>query len=117
MPNIGIDSGSLRHRLAIYAPPDGQYASGQPIDTNPSMDGWTLLVTRWGMVVPNIGAPYIQSDQIRNSSTHRITIRYFSGLTPSHRIVYGSRIFNVTGLISSEERNIDTMVGAQEVIG
>lgn len=114
--NIGLDSGQLRHQLTIYSPPTGLDAYGQALDSTPSMTGWTLYLTRWGKIEPNTGSPYIQSDTIRNLTTHRITFRYVEGLTPRYRIVYGSRVFNVVGLISSEERQIDTVVAAQEVL-
>jgi len=113
---VTIEAGDLRQRISIYSPPTGVDESGQPLDSLPSMDGWTLDKTRWAKIEPNTGSPYIQSDQIRNLTSHRITMRYNPTLTPRQRIIYGTRIFNVVGLISSEERKVDTIAAAQEVI-
>lgn len=116
MANIGIDSGELRHRVTVYAPPIGLDAYGQPLDAEPSMDLWEPVVSRWAKIESNTGAPYVQNDQIRNLSSHRITMRHLASINAGHRIVFQNRIFNVVGLITSEERNIDTVVACQEVI-
>ena len=109
MKNL-IESGELRQRVTIQVNTPTQDAFGQPIDS------WSTVTSRWAKIEPNIGSPFVQSDQLRNVSTHRITMRFFEGLSPRHRILYGSRVFNVTGLISSEERQIDTVVLATEVL-
>ena len=109
MKNL-IDSGELRQRVTIQVNTPTQDAFGQP------QDSWATLTSRWAKIEPNTGAPYIQADTVRNLTSHRITMRHFAGLTPRHRILFGSRTFNVTGLISSEERNIDTVIACQEVI-
>lgn len=116
MPELTIEAGDLRQRVSIWSSPNGVDEYGQETLSKPSMSGWTQIASRWAKIEPNIGAPYIQSDQIRNLTSHRITMRYFGGLSPKHRIKFGNRVFNVVGLLNSDERKIATMIAAQEVI-
>ena len=116
MPATFIDSGELRQRIYIYTPPIGLDQYGQPLNSIPSMECWGRIATRWAKIESNTGSPYVQNDQIRNLTTHRITMRYFAGMSPGYRIVFGTRVFNVVGLITTEERNIDTIVACQEII-
>jgi len=38
--------------------------------------------------------------------THKIRIRYRSGMTSKNRIKFGSRYFNITSILNPDERNI-----------
>jgi len=112
-----IDTGDLRHRVAIYDPPSGLDAFGQDVSANPSMDGWTLSLSRWAKIESNLSNEYVQAQQVRNLGTHTITMRYCPTLLASQRIMFGSRIFNIKSIYSTEERNVDSVCQADEVLG
>ncbi len=50
------------------------------------------------------------------SATHLVSMRYHSGVTTKTRITFGSRTFNVAGVMNPEERNIWTVAMAVEVV-
>jgi head-tail adaptor len=110
-----INSGDLRNLITIYNPPSGFDEIGQEFCSTPSMEGWGVVCQRRAKIEPNVGAPYVQNDSIRNITSHRITVRHVN-LTPRQRIKFGDRIFNVLGVINVEERNVQTTVAVQEVI-
>jgi len=43
-------------------------------------------------------------------------IRYFSGLETKHRILYGTRIFDILGIDNVDEANEQYLISAKEVI-
>jgi len=47
----------------------------------------------------------LESAKIELQVTHKIRIRYRSGITSKDRIIFGSRIFKIVSLINFEERN------------
>jgi head-tail adaptor len=108
---VAINAGDLRHRVTIRRNTPVYDAANQP---QPKWNDW---LTRWGKVESIAGSDFIQDAQIRNSSSHVITMRFVPGLDPkTDQIVYGSRTFNLTGLADTEERGIVTVAYAKEVI-
>jgi SPP1 family predicted phage head-tail adaptor len=102
--------GPLRQRVTIQVNTPTTDTYGQTVDV------WTDEAERWARIEPNVGAPYVQADQLRNLSSHRITLRFYSGLTPRHRVLFGDRVFNITGCINVDERKIVTTALCQEVL-
>ncbi len=49
--------------------------------------------------------------------THRITLRYMSGITPKMRVNYNSRIFDILSVINVGERNRELQLMCRESIG
>ena len=68
-------AGRLRHRVAIQSPSAATGTEGQ--------------IAR----------------QTNPRLTHRILIRYRSGITARNRILFGSRIFEVTQVVNPDMRN------------
>jgi SPP1 family predicted phage head-tail adaptor len=105
-----IDSGQLRQRVEIQRNTTTKDAKGQPIN------GWTTIAERWAAVLPASGQFFVASEQIRNSTSHKIVMRYFDGLTPKDRIKLGSRIFNVLSVIDESSLKVRHTILATEVI-
>ena len=96
-------AGSLRHRVSIQTEtltPDG-------------MGGFT---TSWGAVTGMSSVPAgiwplsskerLDAMKLESVITNKIRIRYRAGITSKHRIVFGSRIFNIKGApINADEKN------------
>jgi SPP1 family predicted phage head-tail adaptor len=51
-----------------------------------------------------------------NEVTHKITLRYFDGLTTQHRITFDTRVFNISQVLNTAERNLETVVLALEEV-
>jgi len=57
----------------------------------------------------------IESMQNQLTVTHRIRIRYLSGVKPSFRIKFGTRYFNITSMVNLREENKQWEFLAEEV--
>ena len=103
-------AGALRHRIEIQVASTTQNAAGEPSGT------WSASSYAYAAIWPLRGSEYLNASQERSSVTHRVRIRYLSGLTPENRIKFGSRYFNIVSVISVDERNIYQDIMASEVI-
>ncbi len=93
-----IPAGALPHHLAIQAKTEERDASGGVVET------WTTAVYRWSRVEPLRGRELLEANKIDARLTHKITMRYYAGLTPSHRLLLGTRVFNALVPLTLEER-------------
>lgn len=80
-------------------------------------EAWTTFASSvWAAIWPVSAKERIQADQEQMTISHRIRIRYRTGVTPAMRIKYGTKYFNITSVINvgSENRVIDIL--ATEVV-
>ena len=108
-------SGTLRHRIAIQ----------EQTDTTDNMGGYT---TSWadvqGMdsepaaIWPLSSKEVLNSAKLEDQITHKIRIRYRSGITTKNRIYWAakSKTFNIISIINKDERDIMLDIMATEEI-
>ena len=104
-------AGRLRHRVTIQqlvAASPSQDAGGAPDES------WADLVTVWGEVAPLKGRELIAAQQVSSEVTGTITIRYRSGITARMRAVYGSRNYDLLGVVNTFERNRELILYTRE---
>lgn len=96
-------AGALRHKIAIQ----------EQTDTSDGMGGFS---TSWSNVsgmgsVPAAIWP-LKSDEridamkLEHEVTHRVRIRYRSGVTTKMRISWDSRTFNIISILNPDEKNV-----------
>ena len=95
-----MESGKLRYRLEIQSVTETN-ADGEVTEA------WATDDTVWGSIEPLRGKEIFEAGQVESRATHRIRIRYYSGLTPTNRFKFGSRIFNIESVANVEERNVE----------
>lgn len=107
-----VRAGKLRHRITI------QYKSSESPDSagNPQ-PVWADEATVWGSVEPLSGREFFAAQQVNSEVTHRITMRYRSGMDPEKRIKFGTRYFGILAVLNREERNISLELLCVEVPG
>ena len=105
-----MKAGTLRHYITIESQATTQNAAGEPSGT------WSASSYAYAAIWPLRGSEYLNASQERSSVTHRVRIRYLSGLAPENRIKFGSRYFNIVSIINVDERNIYQDIMASEVI-
>jgi len=84
-------------------------AMGQPTIS------WGTTQSAWAQILPLTARELYFTKTVRPETTHRITLRYFAGLTSANRLKMGSRIFNILGLINENELKKTWLVDAVEV--
>ena len=97
-------AGQLRHKLEFLAltssTSHGMGSVGKKWSTTP-------FATMYGSVWPLRGNEYIEAGQLQADISHRIVVRYTSGVTANKtRVKFGSRYFDIKHAINPEERNI-----------
>ena len=92
-------AGELRHTIVIQQEartPDGQ--GGFTIV-------WNTFATVYGGFEPLSGVESVVARQLQDATTHRLTIRYLSGVKAGMRVLYNSRLFNIRDVLNLDERN------------
>jgi len=74
--------------------------TGEPVETWAEMAGGEV----WAAIEPLSGREYLAVQQIAADLSHRVVIRYLAGVTPKHRVVHGSRTFDILMARNIEER-------------
>lgn len=94
-------AGRLRHRITIENPVEspGAYNEARFI--------WQKLIDTWASVKPLQGREYFASQQAQSEVTHEVMMRYCEGITPRSRVVFGERVFDIRGVINTDERCIE----------
>lgn len=98
---LTMESGQLRKRIVIQTNTPAQDAAGQPIAS------WADTTTRWGSIEPLSGRELMQIQAVMASATHRVRMRYYSGLTVKHRLKFGTRYLEINSLRNLDERGIE----------
>jgi SPP1 family predicted phage head-tail adaptor len=106
-----VNIGKLRHRITIEQVIETQDADGSMIET------WTTFAMAQASIEPISGREYFAAQSTQADVTHRIRLRYLSGVTPKMRVNYNSRIFDILSVININERNRELQLMCREDIG
>lgn len=90
---------NLRHKITIQSETRTSDGAGGWDRT------WTNFANARAEIKPLRGAEQFRAMNLEDSITHKITIRYRSGITSHMRIVFGTRIMNIRSVINIDERN------------
>ena len=91
-------AGRLRHRVELQSPSETANAFGEVTDS------WATDATVWASIEPLSGSEGQIAKQTNPLVTHRVIMRYRSGVTPRNRVKFGTRIFEVTQVFNPDER-------------
>ncbi len=103
-------AGDLRHKVTIQQKTITKDTEGIPSET------WTDFATVWAAIEPLQGREFFSAQAINAQVTTRIRIRYLAGISPTMRVSYGTRIFDIQAVIDVEERHLELQLMCQEVI-
>lgn len=92
-------SGTLRKRIAIQSETSvSDNAGGYTL-------GWATSFTLWADITPVTGHSLYVYGHIESHVTHRITVRYQSGITADMRVLYNGRVFAIHAVVNDDESN------------
>ena len=101
--------GEMRQRIALQAKTITK-SEGIP------QESWTTVATIWATVADISGREYFQAQAVQSEVTTRIKIRYRTGITPTMRVLYDSRVFAILSVIDKDERHRVIELMCKEVI-
>lgn len=93
-----MQAGTLRHVIAI------QVNQGTQNDAGELVPSWVTTITGRASVEPITGREFFDARQVQSEVTHRVRMRYRSGIVPTMRILFESRILMVEAVIDVGER-------------
>ncbi|HGO5393639.1 TPA: phage head closure protein [Klebsiella michiganensis] len=89
-----MQAGKLRYRITLQARMQVQDPVSGAVETT-----WADISTLWAEVAPLSAREFIAAQATQNEITTRITIRFRTGVTPKHRILYRGKIYNIEGVL------------------
>jgi SPP1 family predicted phage head-tail adaptor len=103
-------AGNLRHLITFQTPVENQTVTGEPTIT------WVTFYEVNARIEPLVGREFWQAKQISTVITGKINIRYIKGIKAIMRIKFGSRYYNIEGIIDPEERHVELIIYVSEKI-
>lgn len=100
-------AGKLDKLVTIETPTRVRGAAGGYTTT------WSTHATAWASINPIRSREYFATQQEQGEVTHRIIIRYISGVTYEMRVAYDGRLFYLQGPprnIGEKDRQLELMV-------
>jgi SPP1 family predicted phage head-tail adaptor len=106
-----MKAGQLRKRIDIEQ--QALTADGGGGDT----ESWSALASGiYADVEPLSGRELFQAQQVNDELSHRVTIRYYPGVTSKMRVKYGARVLLIESIIDLEEKHRQVQLMCREVI-
>ena len=105
-----MNIGPKRHRVEIQARAVSRDEYGGIAAT------WETVATVWGEVIELSGRELWQAAQVRPDLTSRVTIRYYEGLTPKHRLIVDGRTLNIESVINPDGRRREHQLLCKEEV-
>lgn len=96
-------AGRLNERITLQSAAVSVDSVGQPVHS------WSTFATVWAEVMPVSGREYFRAQSLTQAESIRITMRYLDGVTPSMRVVHGSRTYHIRSVLNvgSRERELE----------
>lgn len=100
---MGVDyrqpAGELRHRVSIQTRTNARTTQGGFTPT------WATAATVWANVEPLSDSEFTKDDKQNENVTHKVRIRFYSGLDTTMRFLYRStRQLNIISIRNIDER-------------
>lgn len=103
-------SGSLRHKIEFLAIGAGQDNFGGVTEAQ------AHLAYSMAEIKPISGGERFMSNQVFAEATSQIRCRFIDGITPKHIIKFGTRSFNIMNIQNKDERNVELIIIAKEIL-
>ena len=104
-------AGTLRHVVTIQAPAVTKNTRGAEVVT------WSTLATVRADVRTLSARELVANDQVTPIAQHLITLRYRTGITTKHRVLWGTRYFGITSVLETDNRLRSLTLACTEIVG
>lgn len=104
-----IVSGRFRERVTILKPVEVQNPFGE------ATLNWESLGSVWANVMNLSAADYFAAQQAGTLASHRITMRFFPGMSPVFRLVWRGRTMDVVSVCEREQRSLHEVLAKEDV--
>lgn len=104
-----MNPGELRHQVALQSSTMTTNSFGEKITT------WSTYALAWAAIKPLQGRELANAKQVHEQIDYEIRIRFRESVDSSHRILFGSRIFEVQAVLNVDERNKELKLLCTEI--
>lgn len=109
MTRYRINPGEYRHKIIFQKLVNIQNGYGEPTGV------WTDILPARAGIYPLSGKEFYAAETVSSEVTHKINMRYKSGITSDMRIKFGERIFElISPPINFQEKNIELQLLCKE---
>ena len=91
--------GKMRYQVQLQQPASTTDAGGGRTQV------WSTVALLWANIEPKSGSERYKNDQITDTTTHDVYIRYRKTISTKWRISYGDRTFSIKSILNIEERD------------
>ena len=102
-----INSGQMRERVTIQSPEKSQNPFGE------ATISWQTEAEVWASVQGLSSREILMAQQMDAIVTHKIRIRFYPGITHSHRIVWRDRIMEIVSVVERETRTVHEILARE----
>ena len=102
-------TGRLRHRVTIQQPVVAVNGYGERITT------WSTVAVVWGAVEPLRGREFFDAEQTQAEISHRVVLRYRSGIDSTMRLLHLGRVLHIGTVIDVDERHRELQLMCREM--
>ena len=106
-----MNSGRLRHKVEIQSSIDVRDEYG-----GESYKEWVSFAYCWASIEPLSGREYFAAAQAQSEVSHKITMRYRSGIKTYYQILWNDRIFNILSILNTREENRELVLYCSEAM-
>lgn len=103
-------AGPMRHRVTIQERSAAVDAAGQPLNT------WTTFASRWAAIERTPGNEVFASAQRNGRVPVVFRLRYLSGVMPSMRLVFGTKVHNILSAIDQAGMGEELLITCEELV-
>lgn len=93
-----MNPGLLRDRIEVQQSSEATNSLGEAVLS------WTTIGTVWARVEGVSAREALQTGQANVTLTHRVRLRYYTGLTHQHRFRWRSRVLEIVSLLEHANR-------------
>jgi SPP1 family predicted phage head-tail adaptor len=108
---VSVRAGTYRERAAI------QELTRTRDNQGGWADSWATISngTVWARISPLSGAVELHGQGQKQVGRYEVEIRYRSGLTINHRILWGSRVLRITGITDPKSMHEKLLLTCEEL--
>ncbi len=90
--------GALRHKVQIQEPVRSEDGGGG------GEISWRDVAEVWAKIAPTRGREEVNAEKRRGRVSHTVLLRWRPGMSPTQRIVHGTRVLQIESVTDLDER-------------
>jgi SPP1 family predicted phage head-tail adaptor len=104
-----IQAGTLRERVAVQQATENRNRLGESIST------WSTFAEVWASVQGVSAREFLLAGQQQVEISHRVKMRYLTGLTPQMRLSWRGRTLEIISILEHENRSVHELICQESV--